>query len=108
MKDCYVYILTNKHNHVLYVGVTNDLLRRVYQHRQGLTGGFTKKYNLHKLVHFERFQNPENAILREKQLKGWLRSKKNDLISQNNPAWDDLMVSLEPQRDSSVACAPSE
>lgn len=90
----YVYILTNKNNTVLYVGVTNNLLRRVYEHQNRLVEGFTKKYNLGKLIYFEESINAYDAISREKQIKGWRRSKKVDLINQINLAWNDLTHNL--------------
>lgn len=86
----YTYILTTKNNKMLYIGVTSDLQRRLYEHKNKMLDGFTKKYNIDKLVHYEEFQNVEEAIAREKQLKGWTRNKKNNLISVNNPSWDDL------------------
>ncbi len=90
----YVYIMTNKNNTVLYTGVTNDLKRRVYEHKNKLIKGFTKKYNVCKLVHHETFLDPENAILREKQIKGGSRQKKIDLINGQNPIWEDLYEKL--------------
>lgn len=90
MKNYYVYILTNKNNTTLYVGVTNDLHRRLYEHQHGCIEGFTKKYNLHKLVYFEHTFNIEDAIAREKQLKGWTRKKKEALINSINKEWNDL------------------
>ena len=86
----YVYILTNKLNTVLYVGVTNDLVSRVYQHKQKLFKGFSATYNCNKLVYYEEFQWIQDAIAREKQLKAGSRQKKIDLIIENNPTWDDL------------------
>lgn len=86
----YIYILTNKTNRVLYVGVTNNLPRRLYEHQNKLIDGFTKRYNLNKLVYFEEYSEIEMAIAREKQLKGWVRRKKNDLIESVNPSWNDL------------------
>ncbi len=83
-------MLTNEYNNVLYVGVTNDLKRRVYEHQSGLFEGFTQKYNVHKLVWFESCHDVNDAIAREKQLKGWVRSKKEALIRQMNPDWMDL------------------
>ena len=85
----YVYILTN-HMGTLYIGVTNDLTRRLYEHREGLGGGFTKKYNLTSLVHFETTTDVTGAITREKQIKGWRRSRKVALIESTNPSWRDL------------------
>lgn len=86
----YIYILTNKTNRVLYIGVTNNLPRRLYEHQNKLVDGFTKRYNLNKLVYFEEYSEIEMAIAREKQLKGWVRRKKNDLIESVNPSWNDL------------------
>ena len=83
-KQYYVYIMTNKRNTVLYTGVTNDLRRRVYEHREKLVDGFTGKYNIIKLVYYEIFQDPENAIIREKHLKAGSRQRKIDLINQMN------------------------
>ena len=77
----YVYLMTNKNNRVLYTGVTNDLKRRVYEHKEKFVSGFTKKYNVSKLVYYEIFEDPENAILREKQIKAGSRQKKIDLIN---------------------------
>ena len=81
----YVYILSNWNDSVLYIGVTNDLARRLYEHRNHLADGFTKKYNVNKLVYFEHTCDIRSAIEREKQLKGWTRAKKNALISTTNP-----------------------
>jgi len=86
----YVYILTNKDNRVLYIGVTNDLERRLYEHKNHLTQGFTDKYNVTKLVYYECSSDVNAAIAREKQLKGWSRKKKELLINTLNPDWDDL------------------
>ena len=91
----YVYILSNWDDSVLYIGVTSNLQRRLYEHRNGLADGFTKKYNVHKLVYFEQTNDVYSAISREKQLKNWRRSKKNDLISQTNPNWTDLSAEWE-------------
>ena len=74
----------------MYVGVTNNLERRLYEHKNGLFDGFTKKYNVHKLVYYEYTTDIRSAIVREKQIKGWRRSKKNDLINSKNPKWKDL------------------
>ena len=90
MKSYYVYILTNKIHSVLYIGVTSDLERRLYEHRHKLVKGFTSKYNATKLVYVEETNDAVAAISREKQLKGWLRKKKDDLISVANPEWHDL------------------
>ncbi|MCK4390500.1 MAG: GIY-YIG nuclease family protein [Desulfobacterales bacterium] len=93
-RQYYVYIMTNKHNKVLYTGITNDLKRRVYQHKEKLVNGFTKKYNITKLVYYEVFQDPENAILREKQIKVGSRQKKIDLINSTNRKWLNLYEEL--------------
>ncbi len=90
MKKYYVYILTNRNNKVLYTGITNDLKRRMYEHKNKLTKGFTSKYNVNKLLYFEESRNVNSAIFREKQIKGWLRKKKIYLIESINPNWDDL------------------
>ncbi len=90
MKDYYVYIMTNKICSVLYIGVTGNLVRRVYEHKNKLIEGFTKKYSINKLVYFETTENIKDAIRREKQLKGWRRDRKNNLIEQKNPLWKDL------------------
>ena len=86
----YVYILTNKKNGTLYIGMTNDLERRIFEHKHKLVEGFTKKYNLDKLVYFEQFQYVNDAIKREKQLKNWNRQWKTDLIEKDNSNWSDL------------------
>ena len=90
----YVYLLTNSSNKVMYIGVTNDLKRRVYEHKNDFVDGFTKKYRVHKLVYFEEYTDVRNAIEREKQLKGWKRTKKNELVDTMNPNWDDLYERL--------------
>ncbi len=86
----YVYITTNKTHTVLYTGVTNDLRRRVWEHKQKLVGGFTKKYNVDKLVYYESFERVEDAIAAEKRIKGWVRSKKVNLIKKENPSFEEL------------------
>jgi len=88
----YVYILTTRSNTVLYTGVTNNLKRRVFEHKSGLNEGFTKKYHVHKLVYFEMFDFVELAIAREKQIKGYSREKKIKLIETMNPEWKELDV----------------
>ena len=90
----YVYIMTNKNNRVLYTGITNDLKRRVYEHREKFVSGFTGKYNVTKLVYYEILEDPENAILREKQIKAGSRQKKIDLINGFNKGWNDLYNQL--------------
>ncbi len=94
MKYYYVYILSNKTNTVLYTGVTNDLKIRVYQHREKLGEGFTKRFNVHRLVYYELGENAESAIGREKQIKSWNRLKKVELVSKFNPKWEDLYEKL--------------
>ena len=89
-----VYILASKHYGALYIGVTSDLLKRLSQHRDGLTPGHTSKYAIYTLVHFEVFGTMEIAIAREKQLKNWRRAWKINLINAGNPHWDDLAVGL--------------
>jgi putative endonuclease len=91
MKQYYVYIMTNK-SRTLYTGVTNDLERRVYEHKQKLVPGFTTKYNITQLVYFEATQDVRAAIAREKQIKGWLRTRKIALIESANPEWKDLSI----------------
>lgn len=95
MEHYYTYILSNDNNRVIYVGMTNDLRRRLYEHKNELIDGFTAKYNVHKLVFFETFSDPMEAIKREKQLKGWRREKKDALIENNNPDWKDLSLEWE-------------
>ncbi|MDR4307757.1 GIY-YIG nuclease family protein [Chelatococcus sambhunathii] len=89
-RSFYVYILASQRNGTLYVGMTSDLVRRVWEHREGAVGGFTKAYRVHHLVWFERHATAESAIRREKRLKTWLRAWKIDLIEMTNPQWDDL------------------
>jgi len=86
----YIYILTTKNNAMLYIGVTNDLQRRLYEHKNKLIDGFTKKYNINRLVYYEEYKEIEEAIAREKQLKSWTRIKKEKLIEKENPEWKDL------------------
>ena len=85
-------MMSNWNNKVLYIGITNDLQRRVYEHKNKLLKGFTSKYNVDKLVYFEEFSEPKVAITREKQLKGWKREKKNQLIETVNSEWSDLSI----------------
>lgn len=87
----FVYILTNKDNVCLYVGVTDDLKRRLYEHKSEQIEGFTKRYHIHKLVYFEEYSDINEAIAREKQLKKWTRSKKNHLIETKNPYWEEWL-----------------
>jgi putative endonuclease len=86
----YVYLLTNWNNRVIYLGVTNNLERRLYEHKNKLVKGFTEKYNVNKLVYFEETQDVTAAIAREKEIKKWRREKKNQLVNRMNPNWKDL------------------
>ena len=90
----YVYILASKKNGTLYIGVTNDLIKRVYEHKNDLVEGFTKKYGVHQLVYFEQTGSIESAITREKQIKKWRRQWKIELIEGKNPEWKDLFLDL--------------
>ena len=92
----YVYILTNTNSKVMYVGVTNDLRRRLYEHKHELVDGFTKRYHVHKLVYYESHKWIKDAIMREKQIKGLLRIRKNELVESLNPEWLDLTDQLFP------------
>ena len=93
-KQYYVYIMTNKNNAVLYTGITSDLKRRVYEHKEKLAEGFTKQYNITKLVYYEVFQDSYHAIQREKQIKGGSREKKIELVNTINSQWKDLYDDL--------------
>ena len=86
----FVYIITNKKDGVLYIGVTNDIERRIFEHKNKLVKGFTSKHNLDKLIYFEKFQYLDDAIKREKNMKKWKREWKIKLIIENNPNWEDL------------------
>jgi len=97
MNSYYIYILTNKNNRVLYTGVTRDLNRRIYEHKQKLIKGFTAKYNVNKLVFFQEFTDINEAISIEKKIKGWLRAKKVYLINKFNPGWKDLSSSCHSE-----------
>ncbi len=90
----YVYILASKKSGTLYIGVTNDLIRRVWEHKNGAVAGFTKTYAVHDLVHFEEFLDVRDALQREKNLKHWNRAWKVDLIQTGNPDWSDLYASI--------------
>ncbi len=94
IKNAYVYILTNRNRSVLYIGVTNDLRRRIYEHKNGCGSSFTKKYNLDRLVYYEYLDRLDTAIAREKQIKAGSREKKIELVEMNNPDWLDLYESL--------------
>jgi putative endonuclease len=90
----YVYILASKPRGTLYIGVTNDLIRRIYEHKAGVVQGFTKSYGVHRLVYFEISESVESAITREKRLKKWPRDWKINAIERENPHWDDLYPSI--------------
>jgi len=92
----YVYILASR-SRTLYTGVTNNLLGRISQHRECIVKGFTSRYRIHRLVHFEMYRDVRSAIAREKQIKGWGRGKKVDLIDLKNPSWNDLAGDLFPR-----------
>jgi len=94
MKSYYIYILASKRYGTLYVGVTSDLIKRVYEHKNDLIEGFTKKYKVHTLVYYEQTTDVESAILREKQIKKWKRQWKINLIERSNPEWIDLFDNL--------------
>jgi putative endonuclease len=96
MRTYYVYIMASR-SRVLYTGVTNDLGRRVHEHKRSLTLGFTSRYHITRLVYFEEFGDVRDAIAGEKQLKGWVRSRKVRLIEQKNPTWEDL-AEADPSR----------
>ena len=90
----WVYLITNRPHGTLYIGVTNSLAKRIWQHRTGAFEGFSKRYGLKQLVYFEEFHDVNNAIAREKELKGWLRTRKIELIEKQNPLWRDLSVEM--------------
>jgi putative endonuclease len=90
MKSYYVYVLASRRNGTLYIGVTNDLVRRVYDHKNGTMEGFAKTYGIHTLVYYETYTNVHDALTREKRLKKWKRQWKIDLIEKENPDWKDL------------------
>jgi len=94
MNSYFVYILSNKKRGTLYIGLTNNLLRRLYEHKNGLIDGFTKRYNIKMLVYFETTSNIQAAIEREKKLKKWNRAWKINIIEKNNPEWKDLSENL--------------
>jgi putative endonuclease len=93
-KKYFVYILTSQKNGTLYIGITNDLVRRVQNHKEGKTEGFTKKYKVNQLVYYETYGEVGMALYREKQLKKWKREWKIDLIEKENPSWQDLFFKL--------------
>ena len=95
MKEYYVYFLTNWNNKVMYIGVTGDLRRRLYEHQNELADGLTKQYHVHKLVYYEQTTDVHAALEREKQLKKWNRAKKNRLVETVNPEWNDISADWE-------------
>ena len=102
MKTLYVYMMSNRSRVVLYIGVTNDLAARVWQHQHSAVAGFTTRYKVDRLVYYELYERPHDAIDREKELKAWRRSKKNALVETLNPKWADLSATLvQPMRDPS-------
>lgn len=94
MKRYYVYILASKKNGTLYIGVTNNLIKRVYEHKNNFVSGFTQKYSVHYLVYYERYDDIREAIIREKRIKKWKRKWKIELIEEFNPMWKDLYCDL--------------
>jgi putative endonuclease len=94
VEDSYIYIMASKNRGTLYTGVTSNLIKRIYEHRNGLIEGFTKKYNVHMLVYYEVFSEINYALKREKQLKNWHRDWKVNLIENVNPYWQDLYLSI--------------
>jgi putative endonuclease len=104
VKQYYVYILASR-SRVLYIGLTNDLERRVFEHQRKLVTGFTSKYNVSRLVYFELFEQVRDAIAREKQLKGWRRERKIALIESANQQWRDLSEDWKERRDASTSSA---
>ena len=100
MEEKYVYILANKKNGTLYIGVTSNLVKRVYEHKNNLVQGVTQKYNVHKLVYYEMYEDIYEAITREKQMKKWKRQWKIDLIEKLKPDWTDLYDKIIDQVDS--------
>ncbi|OGH93032.1 MAG: hypothetical protein A2534_01630 [Candidatus Magasanikbacteria bacterium RIFOXYD2_FULL_39_9] len=95
-KNYYLYVLSSKRNGTLYIGVTNSLVRRIYEHKHGLVDGFTKKYSVHDLVYYETYDSINTAISREKEVKKWRRKDKINLIEKENPNWRDLYEELSP------------
>lgn len=92
VKQYFVYILANKSNRVLYTGITGNFENRMYEHRLKMIPGFTQKYNVTRLVYYEEFPNPTDAISAEKKIKGWSRKKKNQLVESKNPQWQELGI----------------
>jgi len=105
MKTYYLYILASKKNGTLYTGVTNNLLKRVYEHKQNLVPGFTRKYNVHRLVCYEEFTDIHSAIAREKRMKKWRRQWKVNLIEEANPDWEDLYYRLGGCQDDAATAS---
>ena len=91
-KKYYIYLLTNWNNKVMYIGVTSNLTKRIYEHKNKLVKGFTEKYKINKLVYFEETTDVMTALQREKEIKKWRREKKNQLVNQVNPEWKDLSL----------------
>jgi putative endonuclease len=106
VKEFYVYMMTNRSRIVLYTGVTNDLTRRVWEHKNHVVNAFTAKYKLDRLVYYEQFSDAISAITREKAIKAWRREKKNDLVRKLNPKWEDLAKSYLAEMFKSVARHP--
>jgi len=94
-KQPYVYILASKKDGILYIGVTSNLIQRIWQHKNNEVEGFTKKYNVHTLVYYEQHETMESAITREKQMKKWKRDWKIQLIEKDNPQWEDLWLKIQ-------------
>lgn len=94
-ENSYVYILCNRHRNVLYIGATNEIKKRIYFHKKRLIDGFTRKYNVDRLVYFEKHNDMDAALVREKQLKGYRRERKVDLIDEMNPDWNDLYETIK-------------
>ena len=99
----YVYIITNFNNKVMYIGVTNDIKRRLFEHTNKTVEGFTSKYSVHKLVYVEHYTDAYLAIKREKQLKGWRRQRKNELVETMNPGWEDLFKKWQRENEKQYA-----
>jgi len=95
-KEYFIYILANKKNGTLYIGITNNLIRRIYEHKNDLIDGFSKKYGIHNLVYYESYNDVRDALNRETQMKKWNRKWKIELIEKSNPEWNDLYNELNP------------
>lgn len=108
-RDPFVYILASRFRGTIYIGVTSDLVRRIWEHRNGIRSRFPRRYAVYRLVRFEAFGSMELAILREKQLKRWHRQWKINLIEESNPRWDDLAVALgfEPLPEQTRSVTPA-